>query len=149
MFQWRHNSKIYKAEYLAWICARRRCYNPDDKDFKHYGGRGIRMDKAWLNNFDQFMLDMGQRPDGMTLERDNTDGNYGPNNCRWATVLEQRRNMRSNQWIEYGGRAMLAADWARQIGVSQGCLRGRLKSGHSMEKAIAMGIPKGFQLYDL
>lgn len=78
--------------YHSWYNAKRRCTNPTDKRFARYGGRGISMCDRWLNDFHAFVEDMGIRPEGMTLDRIDNDGNYEPSNCRWATPKQQSQN---------------------------------------------------------
>jgi hypothetical protein len=75
---------------------RQRCQNPKHKNFRFYGGRGISICPQWLGEtgFQTFCRDVGQRPEGKTLDRKNNDGNYEPNNVRWATQSEQLRNKR-------------------------------------------------------
>jgi hypothetical protein len=72
---------------------RSRCLNPNYDKYPFYGGRGITICERW-NSFENFLADMGERPEGLTLDRRNNDGNYEPSNCRWATALEQRHNRR-------------------------------------------------------
>jgi hypothetical protein len=73
---------------------RQRCLNPNNKDYHRYGGRGICIDSRW-NSFDIFMSDMGQRPEGdFSIDRIDTNGNYEPSNCHWATREQQNRNRR-------------------------------------------------------
>lgn len=79
--------------YAIWIQMRRRCLNPKHPDWKHYGGRGIRVCSRW-RNFAKFVADMGERPPGLEIDRRNNDGHYTPGNCRWATRTEQNRNRR-------------------------------------------------------
>lgn len=91
--------KVYPAEYQAWADMRKRCNNPKYKQYKDYGGRGIKVCKEW-DSFARFLCDVGLRPTGLTLDRINNDGNYEPGNVKWSTRLEQvhnRRNSRKNR----------------------------------------------------
>ena len=82
--------------YSSWRSMIQRCTNPNAADFEHYGGRGIRVCDRWRgpDGFPNFLADLGERPDGRTLHRINVDEGYSPENCRWATVVEQRHNQR-------------------------------------------------------
>lgn len=82
--------------YSTWCCMRHRCANPANDHWANYGGRGIRVTQRWLGKrgFQNFLKDMGPRPDGRTLDRKDVNGNYCKRNCRWATATEQAHNRR-------------------------------------------------------
>lgn len=87
-------SKTYKI----WANAKHRCENSRHRVYASYGGRGIYMEKRWADSFEEFLKDMGEKPDGLTLDRVNNDGPYAHYNCRWATRSEQQRNKRPFKW---------------------------------------------------
>lgn len=91
--------KKLTPEYYSWMAMKNRCNNPKSVDFKWYGARGIKVCLRW-RQFENFLADMGRRPDGMTLDRyPDLDGDYEPANCRWATRQQQSQNRR-RPWIK-------------------------------------------------
>lgn len=81
------------ATYVSWQSMKTRCLNPKSSDFPRYGARGIAVCESWLD-FDNFLKDMGERPEGHTLDRIDPEGNYCKTNCQWATYKTQRANQR-------------------------------------------------------
>lgn len=111
--------------YLRWQGMMNRCRNIKDISYKNYGGRGITVCERWTN-YSNFISDMGQAPEGCSLDRIDNNGNYEPGNCKWSTVSEQSRNKRSNRIISFQGKSQALIDWAREIGIDQASLRERL-----------------------
>lgn len=125
------------SEYVSWRRMRRYCYTPTDPGYAHYGARGIRMCDRWRESFENFLADMGPRPSpGHTIDRIDNDGDYTPENCRWATIEVQNRNKSSNVFLEHDGRRMTSAEWAREIGMTQTGLMDRIRRGMSVRDAL-------------
>lgn len=120
----------------SWSAMRRRCQKQDDKDYHKYGARGIVVCERW-QSFENFMADMGERPEGMTIDRVDNNGNYEPENCRWATPLQQSRNSRNSVVIEYQGEKHCVAEWAALVGIEVKTLQYRIRSGWDVEKALS------------
>jgi hypothetical protein len=130
---------VKSAEYLAWERMQGRCRQPASKDYKYYGGRGIRVCDRWLgeHGFENFLADMGPKPKGLTLDRwPDVNGNYEPSNCRWATWKEQQNNKTDNHNITHEGKTMTLTQWAESSGLTYTQLHGRLDLGWSMEEAL-------------
>lgn len=106
------------------------------RDNPHYGARGIAVCDRW-SCFENFLADMGERPEGMTLERRDNNKGYEPDNCRWATRREQQSNRRSAHRITIGAETKSLYDWCRDHGLDPGTVRHRVRAfGWSYEKAI-------------
>lgn len=84
---------VHGPTHRSWAAMLTRCYNPNREDWSRYGGRGIQVYEPWRFAYKYFLLDMGERPEGTTLDRIDTDGDYTPENCRWATPLQQAENV--------------------------------------------------------
>lgn len=122
-------------EYRSWCSMLTRCTNRASPNYHNYGGRGITVCERWYN-FKNFFSDMGHMPAGQTLERINNEGPYCPENCRWASMAEQRRNKRTNRWITHDGQTLCLADWERRQGLVRGRLGRRLMAGWSPVRAL-------------
>lgn len=129
--------------FISWDSMKQRCLNPKHKSYSDYGGRGVKVCKRWLESFENFLADMGEHPDGMTLERDEVDGDYEPSNCRWATSKEQGNNRRNSRHITMGGKTMTIAQWAEELGMSRQALRHRINSNWTEEDILTMGTNHG------
>jgi len=127
------NSKIYSI----WCNMIRRCYDSRVSNYHRYGGRGIEICERWLR-FEHFLADMGDPPDGMSLDRVNNDGNYEPSNCRWATREQQSKNSTRPILLSFRGLTMNVTEWATHLGISQGTLSERLKTW-PFEEALSRG----------
>lgn len=124
-----------------WRSMLARCTMPNTKSYPRYGGRGIKVCDLWLKSFDAFLADLGECPGPeYTLERDNYDGAYEPNNCRWATRKEQNRNSSRNRVIEFDGQSKCLTEWAEATGINVRTIMTRLNKGWAVEKALTMTV---------
>lgn len=113
-------------EYRSWKGMKERCRNPKSPNWKNYGGRGISICERWLK-FENFLFDMGKCPFGKSIERINNNGNYCPENCKWATALEQQNNRRNNRVISFNGETMTVYQWGRKLNMIPETLSLRFK----------------------
>ena len=130
-------------EYVAWQQMKQRCYNPKVFCYHNYGGRGIRVCDDWKHSFSQFLADMGPKPSSKTsLDRIDNDGNYEPNNCRWATGNQQRRNTRGRlRLLTHNGQTMCLKDWSVHLDIRADQIRRRIERyGWSVAKALSTPI---------
>lgn len=117
------------AEFSTWTDIQTRCYNKNAKAYSSYGGRGIKVCVRWLESFDNFINDMGNRPANKSIDRIDNDGNYEPSNCHWATVSQQQRNKRNKHLIEIDGVKKHLCEWAKEFGLNASTILIREKSG--------------------
>jgi len=110
------------------------------RGYENYGGRGIKVCERW-KSFDNFVADMGIRPDGYSIDRINNDGDYEPSNCRWATTAQQLNNRRNNRVLELNGERKTIAEWSEQLGVRWDTIRCRVdRYGWTIEKALTTPV---------
>jgi len=126
--------------YNVWLSMIQRCTNPNYYQYRHYGGRGIKICDRWMESNGQgflgFLKDMGERPPRMTIDRINVNGNYEPNNCRWTTQKIQQRNRTNNIWINIDGQDILLVEYCEDNNLSYHKIYKRLRRGWSIEDAI-------------
>lgn len=116
---------------------KQRCLNPSNQQYKNYGARGIGICLRWLESFDNFFSDMGNKPDGLTLDRRDNELGYSADNCRWATPREQRLNQRTCTYLEYQGERLTVRDWAARIGRHETTLHSRIKAGWPIDHVLS------------
>jgi hypothetical protein len=121
--------------YRIWANMKTRCLNPNADDYSLYGARGISVCDSWLD-FNAFYADMGECPTGYSIDRIDSNGNYEKSNCRWASNATQSRNKRNNIFLTFKDKTMCLKDWAKEIGIDEASLRGRLKRW-SLEKSLS------------
>lgn len=122
-----HGKSHTAREYTIWIDMRRRCHQPQRPDYHRYGGRGIVVCERWRNDFAAFYADMGQRPDGCSLERRDNDGPYSPENCFWASKKVQDNNKRTSVRYAIFGEKLTLPEAAERYGICAATLRSRIE----------------------
>lgn len=133
-----YRTKVYKT----WQQMRQRCENPKDTSYHRYGGRGIKVCDRW-QEFENFLLDMDEPPVGASIDRIDNDGDYTPENCRWATVQEQQNNIRTNRLFTHEGKTQTLAQWSRELGIPYHVLKYRLDHGWQPPKLFTQENLKG------
>lgn len=131
------NTRLYEI----WEKIKQRCNNPNSINFKHYGGRGIKVCNDWINNFLAFKewASMNGYDDTLTIDRIDVNGDYCPENCRWVNYTVQANNRRSNRKITYNGETHTIAEWASKTGINEKKIANRIsKLGWSAEKALTI-----------
>jgi len=132
-----------RPEYYIWASMVQRCSNPKAKQYEDYGGRGIKVCKRWLV-FDNFIADMGPRPEGKhpsgramyTIERKNGNGGYSPDNCVWATYKDQSTNRRGGRIVTYLGETLPLAVFVDRAGLDYKIVHQRIARGWSIDRAL-------------
>lgn len=125
--------------YGVWCAMKERCGNSHNKAYKRYGGRGIRVCEEWQHDFSAFRewaYKNGYK-EGLTIDRIDSNGNYEPSNCRWATHKEQNRNYSRNHMITYKGRTQCLSDWADEYGINRTTVLFRIRCGKPLDEVFS------------
>jgi len=125
------------AAYSRWDAMKQRCLNKNNTNYHHYGGRGIKICKKWLE-FDGFLEDMGNPCKGMTLDRKDNSKGYNLSNCRWVTQKEQMNNTRSNNVVTYKDKTMNVCQWAEYLDVKANTIIYRLRRNWPIGEALGI-----------
>lgn len=129
--------------YGLWSSMLTRCYNKNSKHYNIYGGRGIKVCDRWLPEnlgFEHFVSDMGERPSNMhTLDRINNDGDYCPENCRWATITQQSNNKRKSIIVYYFGKRIYLKELCKIIGLNYSRVAHQIQKGFDINSIISNG----------
>ena len=133
--KWQNPISTTQPTYKSWRAMIERCYDENNASYSRYGARGISVCDRWRNSYDDFIADMGFRPDGMTLDRRDNEGSYEPGNVRWATKKQQDRNRRYNRRVD----GTTVAELAETSGISKSLLTYRLN--HEYSKADLLKPP--------
>lgn len=123
------NNKIYRKLDSIYGTIKCRCYNPNNKKYKNYGGRGITICEEWKNDFMSFYnwaINNGYK-EGLSIDRINVNGNYEPNNCRWVRMKEQANNKTNNHYITYNGETHTMMEWSKILNINYSTIRERAK----------------------
>jgi len=121
--------------YRIWMGMRDRCLSPSKAEYARYGGRGVKVCARW-NDYSAFLEDMGECPPGMSLDRIDNNGDYSPENCRWADRETQHNNTRRNVFFTHDGVTLTRTQWERRLGLPADAIRMRMRLGWSFEKSI-------------
>lgn len=134
----RTHGRTDSFEHRVWRGMRHRCSNPKAARYMDYGGRGICVCTRW-GDFAAFLADMGPAPDTKhSIDRIDNDGDYGPENCRWATAKQQARNNSRNRMLTFRGETRCLAEWAEQLDLDAGTIYRRLRAGQTTDEALGV-----------
>lgn len=127
--------------YMIWFDMKRRCNQKHNKSYDSYGGKGIKVCEEWLDFQKFFDWSMANGyDDKLSIDRIDFDGDYEPNNCRWADIYVQANNRTNNHFITYNGETMTMMQWSKRLNISYSTLRARLRYGMDVETAFTRPI---------
>jgi len=127
------------STYVIWAGMKQRCMNPKAPGYKWYGALGVKVCDEWLI-FENFLEDMGERPEGMSLDRIDSTKNYCKDNCRWATAKQQIRNRRVTKMHEMDEESLALGDWADRYGIHVRRVQQRINAGWSLRDALTTQV---------
>ena len=128
-------------EYNSWCSMHRRCKNINSPDYQRYGGKGIKVCEEW-NSFEQFLKDMGNRPEGYTLHRINNKGDYTPENCKWASVQEQAVGRNTTRFITFNEQIKPLSEWVELYGFTRSLFYYYTYKGLTDQEALTVVVNK-------
>ena len=134
------HGQFYHPLYGRWNAMVQRCTNPKHKDYPSYGGRGVEVCARWLEDPRNFFEDMGPCPQGMSIEREDVNGNYEPSNCSWQDARTQAQNKRAVKLFLFRGEELCLAEICRRAGISgrYDAMYKRMRRGLSLTDALAV-----------
>lgn len=119
--------------YSCWVHIKQRCFNKKNNNYKNYGGRGITICSRWKNSFENFLKDMGESPDGLSIDRIDNNGDYEPKNCKWSTNKEQQKNRRCAVLID----GINLSEYCEKKGIDRNLFYGRRHLGWQIKEIIS------------
>jgi len=142
--------KKVSPEKSVWKAMKQRCFNPNHKDYKNYGGRGISVCEKWRFSFNSFLEDMGQRPSlAHSIDRIDNNGNYEPDNTKWATIKEQSNNKSTNRIVDIGDEKLTVSELSERENIPYKLILDRLNSGKTGDDLIKpVSVPEKYKLGD-
>lgn len=136
---------MIKSLYRKYMHMKDRRYNPKDKRYNRYGGRGIKICNEWLNSYQEFekwSLSHGYE-EALTIDRIDNDGDYEPNNCKYVTFSENSKKKGTNKYFTYKGKTQNLTDWCNELNLKYHTVLCRLRAGWTFENAVETPVKKG------
>lgn len=137
---------VHKQTHQCWRDMRQRCNNPNNHRYYTHGARGIKVCKEWEDSYENFVTDMGHKPDGYTIDRIDNNQGYSKENCKWATPKEQAQNRRTNINISYKGKTLNLQQWSEIVGLTFASFSKRVKKW-GVERAIETPVFENFRRF--
>lgn len=130
------HGKYNSPAYNSWIAMKTRCNNQNHKHWVDYGGRGISVCERWINSFENFLTDMGERPESHELDRIDCNGNYERDNCRWVISKVNCRNRRSNNLLTFNNQTLTVMEWSEKTGIKRSTINERLRRNWPIDQVL-------------